>query len=76
MSQRFSLSIGFKKPRLMSPLLFKIYVADLSLWLKWSIIITYADDTSTSVSGKILKEVLLKLEEDALLVLKFMTSNN
>ena len=45
------------------------------LWLKWSVIITYADDTSTGVSGKSLPEVISKLEEDALAVLKFMASN-
>ena len=45
------------------------------LWLKWSIIITYADDTSTSVSGKLLSEVIAKLEEDASAVLKIMASN-
>ena len=50
-------------------------MADLNIWLKWSIIITYADDTSTSVSGKLLKDIIIKLEEDALLVLKFMASN-
>ena len=45
------------------------------LWLKWSVIITYADDTSTSVSGKLLTEIIAKLEEDALMVLKFMASD-
>ena len=45
------------------------------LWLKWSVIITYADDTSTSVSGKLLTKIIAKLEEDALMVLKFMASD-
>ena len=42
------------------------------LWLKWSIIITYADDTSTSVSGKVLSEIIQKLEEDAVMVLRYI----
>ena len=48
---------------------------DLNLWLKWSKITTYADDTSTSVSGKTLTEIINKLEEDAIQVLKYMASN-
>ena len=44
-------------------------------WLKWSFIITYADDTSISVSGKSIIEIIQKLEEDAISVLKFMASN-
>ena len=36
---------------------------------------TYADDTSTSVKGKTIEDVLQKLEEDAGLILKFMASN-
>ena len=45
------------------------------LWMKWSYIITYADHTSTSVSGSSLAEVIKRLEEDAGSVLKFMASN-
>ena len=36
---------------------------------------TYADDTSTSVSAPTLEEVVKKLEIDAVNVLKFMASN-
>ena len=35
-----------------SPLAFVIYVSDLEDWLEYAISLTYADDTSTSVSGK------------------------
>ena len=34
--------------------------------------LTYADDSTTSVSGKNLEDVIKKLETDALNVLKFM----
>ena len=59
----------------MSPLLFIIFVADLDLWLAYSKISSYADDTKTSVSGRILKAIIRKMECDARMVLKFMASN-
>ena len=47
----------------------------MELWLKHSSALTYADDTSTGVTGDSIDEVIAKLEEDADLVLKFMASN-
>ena len=47
----------------------------MELWLKHSSGLTYADDTSTSVTGDNIEEVILKLEEDADLILRFMASN-
>ena len=41
--------------------------------MKWAF--TYADDTSSSVSGKDLDEIIKKMEIDAVIVLKFMASN-
>ena len=66
---------GVPQGGIISPLLYIIYVADLQKWLKFVTAITYADDTSTSVSHKLLTEVKRMLEEDALNVLKFMASN-
>ena len=43
--------------------------------MEYAISLTYADDTSTSVSGHSIAEVLRKLEMDAKNVLKFMASN-
>ena len=51
------------------------YVADLQLWLKHSRVTTYADDTKTCVSHRILAKVIEMLEEDAKNVLIFMASN-
>ena len=58
-----------------SPLAFVIYVSDLEDWLEYAISLTYADDTSTSVSGKCIFDVLKKLEIDAKNVLNFMAAN-
>ena len=58
-----------------SPLAVVIYVSDLEDWLQYASSLTYADDTSTSVSGKSINDVLRKLQIDAKNVLKFMSSN-
>ena len=47
----------------------------MSVILKCPSELTYADDTSSSVTGKTIEEVKLKLEEDAQLGLRFMASN-
>ena len=41
------------------------YGADMELWLKHSSALTYANDTSSSLTGKTIEEVQFKLEEDA-----------
>ena len=46
-----------------------LYVSDLEDWLEFSSAFTYADDTSSSVSGKDLDEVIRRLEIDAVNVL-------
>ena len=66
---------GVPQGGIISPLLYILYVADLQLWLKHSKVITYADDTKTSVSHRLLAKIIEMLEEDALNVLKFMASN-
>ena len=47
----------------------------LNLWLKYPLIITYADDRSTSNKAKTLALLAKMLEEEAVQVLKFMASN-
>ena len=42
---------------ILSPLVFVIYVSDLSDWLKYSVVGMYADDTQSSSSSKILSVV-------------------
>ena len=45
------------------------------MWLKFCKVTTYADDTKTCVSHKLLARVIQMLEEDAKNVLEFMASN-
>ena len=47
----------------------------MQLWLKHSKVTTYADDTKTCVSHKLLEKIIVMLEEDAKNVLQFMASN-
>ena len=51
------------------------YGSDLNDWLEYSKVFTYADDTSSTVSGKDLLEIIRRMEIDAVNVLRFMASN-
>ena len=74
-SERKDLKSGVPQGGILSPLVFVLYVSDLSKWLKFSIAGTYADDTQSSVTGKDLSVVKKELEFDAVQVLRFMASN-
>jgi retron-type reverse transcriptase len=63
-SQIENLVSGVPQGGIISPLLYIIYVADLQIWLKHVSAITYADETSTSVSHTKLSRVIMMLEED------------
>ena len=52
-----------------------IFVLDFENWLLFSSAFTYADDTSTIVSEKHIKEAIANLKKDATIVFKFMASN-
>jgi hypothetical protein len=56
-------------------MIFVIYGAEMELWLKNSSALTYADDTSSSVTGNTMNEVKEKLETNANWGLRFMASN-
>jgi hypothetical protein len=47
----------------------------MEFWVKHLSTLTYADDTSSSVTGSTMNEVQEKLETDANWVLRFMASN-
>ena len=74
-SERMDINVGVPQGGILSPLIFIIFGADLEDWIKHSHAFTYADDTQTNCSGNTDKEVILKLEEDAIDVLEFMASN-
>ena len=75
LSSSRTLVSGAPQGGILSPILFVIYGADLEEWLHHSVAHTYADDTKSSVTGKSIEEVKVKLETDAIEVLKFMASN-
>ena len=64
-----------KPHKIPSPIVFNIYTADLTDWVKYSKLFNYADDTASGMEGKILELIIKKLEEDADLILSFMASN-
>jgi hypothetical protein len=74
-SMAVKLTSGVPQGGILSPLIFVLYVSDLSDWLEFSKVFTYADDTSSSISGKNLQDIIRKMESDAVNVLKFMASN-
>ena len=74
-SDPVSLESGVPQGGILSPIIFTIYCADLEEWVKYSTMLNYADDTSSSCSGKTTEEVIEKLEEDARNILAFMASN-
>ena len=69
LSRPINLQSGVPQGGVISPLIFVLYVSDLDLWLKWSSAKTYADDTTTGTSHKLLSTMLKRLEEDAASVL-------
>ena len=54
---------------------FTLYTADLEDWLKFTKLFGYADDISTSVSGKNVEEILRNLKEDSDRILLYMAAN-
>ena len=57
-------------------MIFTLYSADMELWLDTSSLFNYADDTTMCSKSKSLMEIKLRLEEDAINVLRFMASNS
>ena len=55
------LESGVPQGGILSPVIFIIYGADMSAWLRHSACLTYADDTSTSATGKTIEETFTYL---------------
>ncbi|MEM6812713.1 MAG: reverse transcriptase family protein, partial [Pseudomonadota bacterium] len=67
---------GVPQGSILGPLLFLITFNDVSSVIKYSNIITYADDTVIYVSGKNKDEVQTKLQKDFLSVTKWLDSKD
>ena len=63
---------GVPQGSILSPIIFTIFYANLEEWVRHSILLNYADDTSTSHSRENLDSVIANLEEDTTSILQFM----
>ena len=75
LSMPLVLTSGVPQGGILSPIVFTIYTADMELWLKFSKLFNFADDTTTDTKGKEASTIKRNLEEDAKNVLSFMASN-
>ena len=57
LSDLILLNSGVPQGGILSPIIFTLFTADLELWCKYSKIYNYADDTTSSCSGKNLEEI-------------------
>lgn len=71
-----TLPFGSPQGSCLSPMLFIILLADIEDWANEADVFGFADDTTNSVSGDSVEEVDKKLEEEAIIILQFMASNN
>ena len=74
-SSPLGLVSGVPQGGILSPIVFTLYTADMELWLKFSKLFNFADDTTTDSKGKNVEQVRSQLEVDAKNVLQFMASN-
>jgi len=75
-SKQEPVTCGVPQGSILGPLLFLITFNDVSSVIKYSNIITYADDTAIYVSGKNRDEVQTKLQKDFLSVTKWLDSKD
>ncbi len=74
-SKEKAITMGVPQGSILGPMLFIIYVSDISLWTQHSTIYGYADDTTASVTASSMEDLRERLEIDANNILTFMASN-
>ena len=73
-SEVCQLSVGSPQGAILSPSIFIILVSDVGLWSE-ATLLGYADDTTSTVSGKDLNELTKKCEVEAKKVITYMSAN-
>ena len=73
-SSELTTNIGSPQGAILSPTIFIILTADIGLWSE-SKIFSYADDTTSTLSGSNMNILIKKCEEEALKILDFMSTN-
>ncbi len=74
-SSSLPITCGVPQGSILGPLLFTLYINDLSGVVKHSKVVLYADDTALFVSGKSVSEIQLGLSEDIDAVGKWLQEN-
>jgi hypothetical protein len=62
--EAFGLESGVPQGGILSPLLFKVFIADMEDWVEHSGVFTYAENTSTDTSNMDVEEVPKKTHEE------------
>ena len=74
-SSKMNVSCGVPQGSILGPLLFLVYVNDMNLAVKSSVIHQFADDTNFLYSGKSLKKIKTSVEKDLAFLYDWLRAN-